>query len=274
LERSLHLIEIDIFQIAYRPCRPFQERIAEYYQSGKARFEWDKMRQKNLIEGDQNIVRVCATCNLNLLQGMEGCKIRVEGLNTFVAMLARLRPDTVMTRYNFSDDLLGYDDTRDLLHELRELADWLPTVAWPVAQIFDRGQPRASGSQLRPYEFYEWEGSGETFIYSNPGYSVCLGKDGIIVRESLGAALPEVFLRVWKDGASVFGETIGGRLMPFLPVENLLPSWDEAGPYVMSELRFIEMSAMDIFGDIVESLLVWAPTALDHNTGLKISQVG
>lgn len=274
--QSLHLIEIDIFRVPTRPCRHYQERIAEYYLSGKPRFEWDKMRQKNLMEGDLAIERVCETCNLNLLGGAEGCKIRVEGLDSFLRMLAQIRPETTLTRYSFADDLLGRDDAEAVYDEFQVLSELLVGVTWPVAQIYDRGEPRPNSSGgMRRNEYFEYQGGDEeTFIYSNSGYAVALARDGLVVRESLGAALPERFVRLWKDGASVFGETVGRRVLPFLPLEDQLPAWDDSGPFFPTELRFEELPALEIYGDIVETFLVYAPAAAHQNTGLKITQVG
>lgn len=271
--RSLHQLEIDIFGIPYRPCRPYQERIADYYNSGRPRFEWEKIRQKNLMEGDQTIVRVCSSCNLNILGGPEGCRIQVENLNVFLGAVSGFIPQTLLTRYTFEDDILSAEDTRLLNLEFKALAEALAGETWPVAQIFDEDEPRPSKpGSIRPFETYEWGGNDEhTFIFSNAGYTVAIGRTGLIVRESLGDAMPESFVRLWKEGASVFGETVGGRLVPFLPIKECLPAWDDSRTFVPSEIRFQEQPFLEVFGDLVDSFIGFSSVAISHGAGLKVS---
>lgn len=271
---TLHLVEIDIFQIPFRPCRQYQEKIADYYLSGRPRFEWEKMRQKLLIEGNRAIEQVCSGCRLNLMNEAEGCKIRVESVTSFMAMVGQVRPESKLVSFTFNDDLLDTDETRMLYDEIEYLAEELKERTWPVAQVMDGGMPRRNESGIRQTVFYEWVGGeAETFIYSNPGYTVAISSEGLVVRESLGADLPERFQRLWKDGASVYGETQGGRIMPFLPIEDQLPAWDESGMFTETSLQFTEAPALDVYGDVVESLLVYAQAAIEHNVGLKISLV-
>ena len=271
--RTLHQIEIDIFGIPYRPCRPYQERIADYYNSGRPRFEWEKIRQKNLMEGDQTIVRVCGSCNLNILGGPEGCRIQVENLGIFVGAACAMIPQTSLVRYTFQDDIISAEDTRFLHQEFLALAQALASETWPIAQIFDDGEPRPSkAGSIRPHETFEWGGNDEhTFIFSNAGYTVAIGRTGIVVRESLGEPMPDSFSRLWKEGASVFGETVGGRIVPFLPIKECLPAWDDSRRFVPSELRYMELPLLEVFGDIVDSFIGFSQVAISHNTGLKVS---
>jgi len=275
VQRSLHLVEVDIFQLAYRSCRPHQERIADYYMSGRPRFEWEKLREKMLIDNDQTMINVCASCGLNILAEAEGCKIRIEGLTTFLGIIAGLDPQTRLSGFSFSDDILTKDDTRVLHEEVERLSETLNEVMWPVAQLFEDDEPCPDPSSSRGALFYEFEGGNQmTIVYSNRGYTVGIGREGIMVSESLGTVLPERFVRLWKDGANVYGETIGERHMPFLPVENELPAWDDSPVFAASELRLIELPLLDIYADVVESLLVFSSVALANNTGLRISAVG
>lgn len=275
MHRSLHLVEIDIFQIGHRACRGFQERIADYYNNGRPRFEWERLRQKHLMERDQTIVGVCAGCGLNVLADAEGCKVRIEGLTTFLGILSAVDPNHQLGGFSFADDTLSRDDTRQLHDELERVSEALADVKWPVAQIFVNGEPRPDPIGMRPALFYEFEGGDRiTTIYSNKGFTVGLGRDGIEVDESTGTNLPERFTRLWKDGANVFGETIGGRMMPFLPVGNELPAWDDSPMFTRSELRLIELPLLDIYADAVDSLSVFSSVALSNNVGLRVTAVG
>lgn len=271
--RSLHQLEIDIFSIPYRPCRPYQERIADYYNSGRPRFEWEKIRQKNLMEGDQTIVRVCGSCNLNILGEPEGCRIQVENLNIFLGAVSALIPQTMLTRYTFQDDLISPEETRYVHQEFKTLSEALANETWPIAQIFDDDEPRRSKpGSIRPYETFEWAGNeDDTIIFSNAGYTVAIGRTGIVVRESLGEPLPESFVRLWKQSASVFGETVGGRRVPFLPIKECLPAWDDSRQFVPSELRYLDLSLLEVFGDVVDSFIGFSSVAMSHNAGLKVS---
>lgn len=273
--RSLHLVEIDIFPIAYRPCRLFQERIADYYNSGRPRFEWEKMRQKHLMEGSTAILEVCGGCGLNVLADAEGCKVRIEGLTTFLGIVSTLEPENRLVGFSFSDDALSHSDTLNLHEELERLSQVLADVKWPVAQIYVDGEPRPDPTGMRAALFFEFEGGERpTLIYSNRGFTVNLGRDGLEVDESTGTNLPERFSRLFKDGANVFGETVGGRLMPFLPIENELPAWDDTPMFGRSEIRVIELPLLDIYADVIDSLSVFSSVALSNNVGLRFSAVG
>lgn len=272
--RSLHLVEIDIFQVAYRACRVHQERIADYYNSGRPRFEWEKLRQKHLMEGDRTIVDVCGGCGLNVLADAEGCKVRIEGLTTLLSIVNSIDPHHHLGGFSFSDDVLSRDETRHLHDELERISQVLADVKWPVAQIFVNGEPRPDPTGMRAALFYEFEGGTRvTTIFSNKGFTVGLGRDGLEVEESSGVNLPERFSRLWKDGANVYGETVGGRMMPFLPVGTDLPAWDDTAMFTRSEIRVIELPLLDIYADVIDSLLVFSSVALSNNVGLRITAV-
>ena len=267
---SLHDVEIDLFGFVYRPCRLYQERIADYYLNGKPRFEWEKLRQRRLVSGDGTQLRVCTPCPLNVLAEAEGCKVRIEALSSFLAVVSTLRPGSLLSRYSFTDDLLSLDDTALLLEECQVLARVLEHATWPVAQLYDGQEPRRSKTGMRELVFIEWDGSEETFIYSNPGYSLALTREGILVRESSGEVMPERFARLWQESASVWGETIGGRTLPFIPTSDQVPAWDGKGMFSRSQIRFLEMPVLQIYADVVDTLSVFSQTAVDHQVGLRI----
>lgn len=270
--RSRHLLEIDIFQVAYRPCRPYQEQIADFYNSGRPRFEWEKMRQKFLMEGNSAIVDVCASCGLNILAEMEGCRIRLDGLTTFVGIVAGLEPNTRLIHYSFSDDVLSRDETRTLHDEMERLSQSLSEVIWPVAQMYENGEPLPDPDGTHATLFYEFEGGDQmTVIHTNRGFNVGLSRDGLMVVDRNGQTMPERFSRMWKENASVYGETIGGRQMPFLPVDNELPAWDDSHAFAHSEIRVLELPLLEVFADVVESLTVFSSVAVTNNTGLRFS---
>jgi hypothetical protein len=273
MKRSQHRVDIDIFNVPYRNCRPYQERIADYYRDGRPRFEWEKIKQNMVLRGDDTVEVVCAPCPLNLMQTVEGCGIVVEGLTTFMGVMSHAKPDSMLVRYSYSDDVLTSDDARLLHRELEKLTPLLETMRWPVAQMFDRnGEPRMEEGNVERYAMIEWEGGeAETFIFSNAGYTVAVGESGIIVRESLGDAPPQRFKRLVKVGANVYGETVDGQELPFRPVEECTPAWETGPVFGFGELRFVEMSLWEIFRDVVESLLVFSSVAMQHNTGLKIA---
>ncbi len=275
MSRSLHLVEIDIFHVAYRPCRVYQERIADYYLNGRPRFEWERMRHRMLMQGDETIKNVCESCGMNILGDAEGCQIRIDGLTTFLGIVNQLEPHNHLMGFSYADDALSRDDTQRLHEEVERLSGSLGDVKWPVGQIFKGGEPLPDPNGFRPALFYEFEGGEQmTPVYSNRGYTVGVARDGLVVCESLGEVMPERFCRLWKDGANVYGETIGGRMMPFLPVENEVPAWDDSPLFSSSELRLIELPLVEIYADAIESLLVFSSVALSNNTGLRFSQVG
>jgi len=268
---SLHDIEIDIFGFPYRPCRRYQEKIADYYLDGKPRFEWERLRQRRLVQGDGVQERVCGPCPLNLLASAEGCKARVEALTSFQAVVAHLRPGSLVASYASQRDVLDPEATAALATECQQLARFLEDKTWPVAQLYDGHEPRRSkDAGLRELVFIEWDGSEETFIYSNPGYSLSLCHEGLLVRDSDGAQMPERFARLWQESASVWGETIGGRVIPFIPRSDQVPAWDNRGLFTRTQIRFLEMPVLQIYADVVDTLCVFSQTAVEHLCGLAV----
>jgi len=52
--QTYHRLKIDISRVSYRICRPYQEKIDDFYESGKIRFQWDMIRQAYLLSGEQD----------------------------------------------------------------------------------------------------------------------------------------------------------------------------------------------------------------------------
>jgi hypothetical protein len=274
MQRIVHEVELDIFRFDYRPCRVYQERIADYYQDGKPRFEWERLRQKRLVQGDQVMERVCGPCPFNLLDTAEGCKVRIESLPAFITALAHLRPSTPLIAYTFSDDILGLDDTALLCTELQAVARDFASTTWPVAMFYDRDEPRRTkDGSLRELDFVEWDGNEETFLYSNPGYTIALTEQGLLVRELDGDVLPNRYRRLWQESAAVWGETMQGDTLPFIPRSHQVPAWDSSGPFSRTQLRFVEMPLLGIYADVVDTLSAFGEVALAHHIGLRIHRI-
>ena len=46
--QTWHKIRLDVYRVSYRACRPYQEKIDDFYDNGKIRFQWDMIRQAYL----------------------------------------------------------------------------------------------------------------------------------------------------------------------------------------------------------------------------------
>ena len=49
---KLYQIQIDTFSVPHRHCRAYQERIIDFYDTGKPRFAWEKIRQEFILQQD------------------------------------------------------------------------------------------------------------------------------------------------------------------------------------------------------------------------------
>lgn len=271
--RSVHEIKIDIFRVSHRSCRPYQERIVDFYEDGRPRFEWEKIRHKHILAGDPAIAEICTPCPLNIYQDVEGCTGRVDGLNIFIRVLSAFKPDSAFLGLSLAEDLLDLDTIKKLLVEVEEICDLLQSLKWPVAQVLWEGQPvtyqHIDGT---PRElFYEWEGvEEETFPYGNEGYYWGRSQEGIVVKEIFGERVPYIFLRLWKDGRGVYGETLDHQVLPFVPVSGALPAWGDIDPSRNSELVASELPASIVFRDVLDSFMTFGKVAVRNVTGIQL----
>jgi hypothetical protein len=275
--KSLHRIKIDIFKVSYRLCRPYQEKIDDFYEDGGIRFQWDMIRQAYLLGNDSTLAAICGDCPLNLTYQPEGCLTEVQGINIFLKVLLKLKPEAELLKYSLFDDILDVDATRQLLSDVEEAQALLQKIKWPIAQVFCQGAPLGERDQhgtILPI-FYEWDGEEEdNFSFGSEGYFWGRTQEGIVVKDNFGNRIDMVFKRLFKEGFGVYGESQEGKLHTFIPVMGHFPSWDDPGARKGSELIATEIPAEVVFKDLLEALAVFCQEALRNNTGLQFTYLG
>ena len=112
--QTWHDLKLDIFRVSYRACRPYQEKIDDFYDNGKIRFQWDMIRQAYIMAGDQTLPAICEQCPLNIKQTCEGCHTEIEGLPAFLNILVKYMPESVLLNYKLYHDFIDIDIVRQL----------------------------------------------------------------------------------------------------------------------------------------------------------------
>lgn len=275
--KTYHRIKIDIPRVSYRTCRPYQEKIDDFYESGKIRFQWDMIKQAFLLGQDSTLPVICSQCPLNIFQQPEGCQGDIVGLNIFLKVLARFKADAELLKYQLFDDILDIDGTRNLLNDMLESREYLEKLDWPVAQVHFKGVPVTYTGEdgIARNIFYEWDGEEEeTYPHGQEGYFWGRSQEGIVVKDNFGNKMPFVFNKLYKEGFGVYGASADGRVHTFVPVMGHFPSWDDVEPGRQSELMATEIKASLVFGDILDILRLFSQEALKNNTGLSILSLG
>ena len=269
----LYQIALDILPVGGRPCRFYQERIAEYGMDGRPRFEWEAMRHRMILYGDPAIAQVCAPCPLNLMQGPEGCRGTIEGFDVFLRAVARLVPESPWSDLPLDQEPLSAERTRALYRDLANLERVFSSSPWKVAQLFRHGVPVVEefpDGSTRP-RLYTWNGeSPPHLISSNEGYQLFLCPRGLIVKAHYEDPVPHVFLKLWRDGAGVFGQTPQGETVGFQMTMARYPEWDPDEPRAAGEIVVTELPAAEVFRDSLDMLSVFAGVAGEAETGILL----
>lgn len=274
--QTWHKIKTDIYRVSYRTCRPYQEKIDDFYDNGKIRFQWDMIRQAYLLADDQTLPAICGQCPLNIRLVCEGCQIEIDGIPTFMNVVTKYMPESILLNYKLQDDILDMDVVRQLYNEMIEFEKLLDTIDWPVAKVLTNGSPvlypdeNGRESEL----FYPWEGEeDDTYPQGSEAYYWGRNKSGILVKDSFGNKAPYPFVRLYKEGFGVYGVSETGKLHTFVPVMGKFPSWNNADGYGGQELVAAEEKASVVFRRQLDTIIVFAEEAMKNNTGLVIEQL-
>lgn len=271
-----HQLKIDIFNVPYRHCRRYQEKIIDYYPDGRPLFEWERLRQNFILRNDQAITSVCQGCPLNIYNVVEGCQGDLYGLNAFIQAAGRVLPDSKFLKLSFEKATLEAEETLAILKELEVLGEKLKELRWPVAQLFYDSVPAMTNSHdgTAKFVFFEWEGAEDiNFKKGNESYFIGISQHGIVLKDIQGTSLPEEFKRLVKTGPAVYGETLEGNSINLPAINGLTPQWDELNPDADSELAHTYLMASIIFKDVLEALLIFCRTAANNKTGIIINSL-
>ncbi len=266
-------VEINIFNVPTRNCRFFQEQIYEYYDDGRARFEWDRLKQDYMLGLDYSIEEICATCPLNLLMDVEGCKGELYEFEIFMRMLPNVKPDSILLQKNILNAQFDEEETSRLVEEMEKLQELTVNVSWPIAQVFVNDEPVVWEESVKynNYVYYEWSGDeDQIFFTTNPGYHIGLTNEGIILKKNYGETLPHKFVSLSRKGMRVTGKTKEGKLVPIPMNRAVYPEWWPENPGVNSELRFTNLPISYVFQDVFNMIIVFGKTALQYYTGINI----
>lgn len=274
--QTWHKIKLDVYRVSYRACRPYQEKIDDFYDNGKIRFQWDMIRQAYLMAGEQTLPAICAQCPLNLRLDCEGCQIEIDGLSAFLNLTVKYMPESVLLNYRLQYDFLDIDIVRQLYKEMLEFEKMLADIKWPVARVLNGDSPvmipdgTGGGNPL----YYPWEGEEEeTFPFGSDSYYWGMNKDGIVVKDSFGNKAPYSFKKLYKQGFGVYGISDTGKMHTFVPVLGKFPSWSDPSGFTGSELVADEEKASLVFAKQLNTIIVFAEEAMKNNTGLLFEQI-
>ena len=276
-DNTVYEIILDIVPVRMRPCRPFQEKIADYAPDGRRRFEWEVMRCDKMLKGDTKVDEICADCAINILQQAEGCRSGLFGLELLLKAVARLAPDSAWANITLNlENYFGPDRTFELAEDIANIERVFYESNWKVAQLWAYDEPVMEyfddGSAVP--RFYPWNGENPPeVIASNEGYQIYMCAHGILVRSNFEESSPYVYNKLVRDESGVYGITKDGEKVPFKPVMGRYPEWDKDDPYSYGELRFVDMVAGEVFKDALYMLIVFTDIARNAKTGLSINVV-
>lgn len=274
MKKIPYQIEINISQVPNRLCRFYQEQINDYYADGRARYEWDRIKQNYILKQDPAIEQICGPCPLNILLDIEGCRGDLYDFDIFLKAIALVKPESILMQKNTLNAAFTDEETAELIKEMEGLQEQGQMITWPVAQVFNTdGTPVTSeGSQKHDsLVYFEWLGDDEeSFFTTNKGYHLGVARDGIIVKKNYGETLPEAFLSLSRKGFRVVGQTVSGKVVPIPLNRAKLPEWFPDNPEADTDLKFSEIPITHVFQDIFNMIIVYAETALQHYTGINI----
>lgn len=272
-----HRIELDIFNVPFRPCRPPQEQIYEFYHDGKPRFEWDRLRQNWIFVKDPAILAFCEPCPLNVFQEVEGCRGEVDYLEPLLRAVAEVAPDSPLNDLPLDGTPLTVEENRVLRLDLENVERALKGRRWPVAQVLRPDGPLREyfpdgGDRLL---FYPWSGEGPpNLITMNEGYQIFLSQHGLIVKATYEDPVPTTFRKLTRQGRSVSGESVTGDVIGFQMSLARLPVWDPQDATADGSLEMTTYPADEVFREQLDLLDVFTGLALQAETGILVSPQG
>jgi hypothetical protein len=266
-------VEINIAGVPNRNCRFCQEQVYEYQDTGRARFEWDRLRQEYIMGKDYTIEYICTPCPLNILLDIEGCRGDLFDFDIFIRMLPNIKPDSILLRKNTLNCTFDIDETRQLIEEMEILQENSWNLTWPVAQIYVNAEPviLEESTKYNNYVYYEWTGEDDhVFFTTNKGYHVGITRDGIILKKNYGETLPDVFISLVKKGMRTVGKNKEKSLIPIPMHQAAAPEWWPDNPGLETELKFTSLPIPGVFQDIFNMIIIFGRTALSESTGISI----
>ncbi len=268
-------IALDIFQVAYRPCRAPQEKIYDYHMDGRPQFEWERFRQMFILEQNPKIWTYCENCPLNIFGQVEGCRGKIENLDIFFRALNELVPDSPWCKVSRDGAPVNAAEVRELAIHLEYLQSKLGEVTWPVAMPRQDGHPyhEVEDESESPVCYYAWNGEGPPgLIFSNDGYMIFLSRHGLLVKATYEDPVPHAFRKLWKEGRGVFGLTANGETVGFTMSMARYPTWGfESLPGC--ELSLETLPANQVFMEVLDVLEVFCGVAQEYETGILISSL-
>lgn len=274
--QTYHRLKVDISRVSYRICRPYQEKIDDFYESGKIRFQWDMIRQAHLLSNDQTLPMVCAQCPLNIRLIPEGCQTELENLQIFLNVTAKYMPEALILNHDLSYHVFDIDEARQLYNDFLALEKILEDVEWPTALVCNNGEPvivQNEDGMLTEF-FYPWEGYDEdTYPEGSEAYYWGRNKSGILVKDSFGNQAPFPFVKLYKEGYGVYGESEAGQTHGFVPVMGKFPTWNDRYGNDGFELLASYEKGSKVFKRHLDNFIVFCEEAMKHNTGITLEHL-
>jgi len=269
---KLYQLSLDIFSVLHRHCRQYQEKIVDFYDNGRPRFAWEKIRQDYILQLNNRLGEICAPCPLNLEQLPEGCKLVTNDFFAFLNAVKATEKPSLFLDYNWDKAQIPFKEIPPFIEELEKISFALQNVSWCGAQVFNYGQPQnvmRLGESLP--KIYLWEGNPyPNYFFTDQVHMLGISREGLILKE-IGSGSESFYQQIFRQGPEVFAKTLEGRTErigdPSLPPLT----WEEE-PAQISELRLVNSPANLTFVSLLKTLLIFAHNALTHRTGIMIRE--
>jgi hypothetical protein len=270
---SEHLIILDVFSFPLRNCRIYQEKIADFYESGKSRYEWEKIRQSYILTQNQAIINICAPCPLNLLQQAEGCRYKIQGLTTILAIINQIKPDSLFLNYDYYNTRLDRDDTLALADELKNLKINLNNQPWSAAEVKELANPFLPVTdENKPLAIYPWDGIPEGNWFAQKDYSLLgIAAEGLLLKDTRDDDPPLVLSRIFKEGESLYGENLEGKFIPLSHSAYSFPVFEDYSQEI--EIKHAKISLAQAFEELLNTLETFLETAVKSRIGIEINSL-
>jgi hypothetical protein len=264
---------LDIFGYPLRPCRIHQEKIADFYETGKPRFEWEKIRQSYILTKDPAILQICAPCPLNLMEQPEGCRGKLRDFAVLLNVFRRFKPDSLFFTYDYAQTVLDKNATIALADELKELKISLNEYPWSAAVVQERPiSPLLHTLQEQPLAIYPWDGSADENWFASRDYILLgIAEEGLLLKDSRDEAPALELNSLWRDGFDIYGETQKGQTLHLAPSPQGLPFFEDYPQEI--EIKFVKLPAAQLFQDSLALWELFLETAVRHKIGIEIKQI-
>jgi hypothetical protein len=267
-------LSLDIFRYPLRNCRMHQEKIADFYETGKPRFEWEKIRQSYIIARDPTLIQVCSSCPLNVAGEPEGCHSRLFDFDTLLPILQQLKPESLILSYDYRKAVLDKNAAIAWADELKELTLILNEHHWSAAAVQERAlEPIMDTDMADQYQaIYPWDGSSDESWFAERDYILLgIAQDSVRYKDSRDDAPAFRFTRLWNDNGDIYGETGDAQVLQLASSPEGQPVFEDYPDGI--EIKLVKLPVGKLFHDILTRLEAFLETAVKCRIGIEFKEL-